>query len=57
MFKEIEFAKNYKIDQQGNVVGLSEIMKQCTNKNFSYDTLLDIKGRKGFKHIVKDYNW
>jgi transposase len=38
-------------------VGLNEIMKQCTNKNFSYDALLDIKRRKNFKHIVKDYVW
>jgi hypothetical protein len=38
-------------------VGLSEIRKQCVNKNFSYDNLLDIKRRRNFKHIVKDYIW
>lgn len=38
-------------------VDLQEIMKQCVNRNFKYDNLLDIKRRKNFKHISKNYTW
>lgn len=35
----------------------SKILKLCTNPKVSIDQIYDIKRRRGYKHIIKDFHW